>query len=533
VNRKIDSKIGKKATLIILLLILSVSFGLRARGLEWGIPQAPYWDSYHPDERVAFSSIMNMMKSKEKFNPHYFINPTFHYYMIGATWWLATKTKSLPTLNDIINEASWVTLDDITKIWLMARRISLVLGVLTVLLVYLIGRKIFTDRRFSLLGAWITAVMPTLVVQSHYMTVDGPAVFWFLLAFYILLIASEKQGMKYNLIAGFAGGLAVATKYTSILILLPAVIVLGRRLAAAKDKKALTQGISLFAFYVFGMLAGFLVGCPYALLAFDEFKSNLMMLGSYNDFDANFAYPWLTGGRLAVGWPLWSFALFAMVVTLIRSSFKEILLVAFAISFMLMLGYKASPYFRHIVLVLPFTALIMANASLKLTSWAGKVRPRFIAAALALWLMFGTSYAMANSIAWVNIMAEQDTRESAADFLKQRYSIGSPIAVPGIYEFYDPPLEEYKITRLEYSLEKLKSMMPEVIVMSDYESVGRIFSRVSPDEADEFFEQIERNYRIVGKFAKIPGFWFIKFKGYPVTDWRYFYPEITIYERSF
>jgi hypothetical protein len=128
-------------------------------------------------------------------------------------------------------------------------------------------------------------------------------------------------------------------------------------------------------------------------------------------------------------------------------------------------------------------------------------------------------------------MADKDSREEATDFLAGHYPPGSEVAVAGIYEFYSPKLDAYEITRLQYDLEAIRGHQSGPIVVSDFEREGLSFSKKSPEEARVFFDYLDNNYRPRAVFRRVPACCGLKFTGYPMADWRYFYPEITIYER--
>jgi hypothetical protein len=154
-----------------------------------------------------------------------------------------------------------------------------------------------------------------------------------------------------------------------------------------------------------------------------------------------------------------------------------------------------------------------------------------LAAAVLAWTCWGAVYATANSLAWVRIMAAQDTREEATDYLNSHYPPGSEIAVAGIYEFYSPNLDRFEKIRLQYDLEQIRGHQSGPIVVSDYEREGLSFSRRTAGQAAVFFGYLEGNYRPRAVFRRVPACCGLKFTGYPMADWRYFYPEITIYER--
>lgn len=515
----------------ILGLVLLVGLLLRVEGINWGIPQAPYWRSYHPDERVAFSILVNMADQGGSLNPHYFVNPSLHYYLIGLVWWGGRIMNLVPSSREIMAEDQSVTLDDVTRIWLLARSLSVIFGALTVGLTYLLGRELFEDKAHALVAAWLAAVMPTMVIQSHYLTVDGPVGFWFLLAVWLMLKAAKKGGAALWAAAGLAAGLATATKYNAIVGLIPAAgaIWISR---GEKSGQPQTGFWRLASVFVGGAAAGFLLGCPYAALAFGEWRQGLSELLQYNNYPANWLYPWLHLSRLSLGWPAWLLFLVSLSVIALKRDRAGILLTAAVIPYFVIYGYKASPYMRHMVLIVPLMVLIMAYALDRAGGYPRRRVYYFIVAGL---IMLASGYALANSLAWVRVMSGKDTREEAAEYIIQRVPKGSDIGLAGQLWFYTPALEEseYKLIRLEYRPEKLQHFMPPLVVVSEHEAKQYAASRVPEEVGNRFFQLLNLRYNTIRVFKRVPRCCGIQFTGYPLADWNYFYPEITVYERTF
>jgi len=522
---------NKAPRYLVLGIILLTGLWLRTDGLKWGIPKAPYGRSYHPDETVAFANILNMGAPGQKLNPHYFINPTFHYYLIGSVWWLAGSLRLVPSLQEIVADSPTVTLDAVTRIWLLARSISVALGVLTIWLTYLAGREFFKNGVAALTAAWLAAVMPTLVVQSHYMAVDGPVGFWFLAALLLLLRAFRGDRLWLWAAAGLAAGISTATKYNAIVGIISVFIVLCFRQIKGSDERFGSLPINAPVF-AGGLLAGFLIGCPHAVLSFSEWKEGLRGLIYYNDFATDWLYPWLHTSRFSLGWPGWILFLVSLLAIFIKPDRRGMILAAAIFPYFLIYGYKASPYMRHLVLVVPLMLLLVVYAAEKALRSIGR---RSLKAMVAVMLILASGYALANSLAWLKIMSGQDTREEAADYVRQSAPPGSDVGLAGRSWFYTPPLDEgvYNLIRLEYQPDKLEYFHPPLLIMSEYESQQYAFCQVTPAVRSGFFRLLKDIYRVKRTFKRVPRCCGLSFEGYPLADWNYFYPTITVYERSF
>jgi hypothetical protein len=184
------------------------------------------------------------------------------------------------------------------------------------------------------------------------------------------------------------------------------------------------------------------------------------------------------------------------------------------------------------VLIVPLMVLIMAYA---LDKAGGYPRRRVYYFIVAVLIMMASGYALANSLAWVRVMSGKDTREEAAEYISQRMPKGSDIGLAGQLWFYTPTLEEseYKLIRLEYRPEKLQHFMPPLVVVSEHEAKQYAACRVPEEVGTRFFQLLNLRYNPIRVFKRVPRCCGMQFAGYPLADWNYFYPEITVYERIF
>lgn len=109
------------------------------------------------------------------------------------------------------------------------RLINILFGLLSILVIYFIGRVLFKDENRALFCAFLLAIMPLPVFFSRNLQPESPAYFFVLLGslFYLRFIGSFKA---YNLLFG---GLAFATawiyKFSFLIGVLPFVICLPYR----------------------------------------------------------------------------------------------------------------------------------------------------------------------------------------------------------------------------------------------------------------------------------------------------------------
>lgn len=119
-------------------------------------------------------------------------------------------------------------------LWHIGRALSIFLGALVITLTYLTGLVLFPGKyRRALVAAALLAFMPSFIFHNSVMTYDGlGAVFTALFLLVAIQAIKQPHSWRWWLLLGLLGGLAVTTKYTSVLlpleIVLAAVLAYGR-----------------------------------------------------------------------------------------------------------------------------------------------------------------------------------------------------------------------------------------------------------------------------------------------------------------
>ncbi|NLG49335.1 MAG: hypothetical protein GX552_04395, partial [Chloroflexi bacterium] len=193
-----------------LALILLLGAVLRLTGLDWDEGQ-----HLHPDERflTMVENALEWPKSiKEYFDTA--INPLNPYnrgqgmYVYGLSPVVVAKF-----LGQITGKTGY------HGVYLAGRAMSAVMDLLCVLLVFLIGRRLY-DARVGLLGALLLSLTALDIQQSHYFTVDTSTTFYVTLALYFAVRVAQGEGWGSLLGLGAAFGLAVSAKISVLTFLL-------------------------------------------------------------------------------------------------------------------------------------------------------------------------------------------------------------------------------------------------------------------------------------------------------------------------
>ncbi len=246
--------------LLVGIILLAAFF--RWRGLNWDQLQ-----HYHPDERYIswVASSVDFLRNESfadaftadqsTFNPFYwpaevdseavsvlvdeprkFAYGHFPLYVGVAAENGVSGLFALPALQALSEQISWfsaLTLFD--RVTLVGRWMSGLYDILTVMAVFLLGRSL-AGTRVGLIAAAFLAVTVMHIQQAHFFISD-PAMAFFVTASILLLVWSlpPKQEIfdhdpnpfpKWLFWAGVTTGLAIGSKFSAIMLGLPALIVI-------------------------------------------------------------------------------------------------------------------------------------------------------------------------------------------------------------------------------------------------------------------------------------------------------------------
>ncbi len=191
-------------------------------GFTWGLPDDTHIQSYHPDEANVTRSLQAMRPRNLDFNPHFFGNPTFFTYQIGALALGASATGFLPAES---TKEFWISHPQaVRRFYILGRGLSFCYAVFSAVLLYIVALETTTSRRAALLATALYVSLPAFAIHSHYMTVTASAVFWSLLALYFALRLRRLGSWKNYILAGLFAGLAVSTKLNNAFLPLAIIV---------------------------------------------------------------------------------------------------------------------------------------------------------------------------------------------------------------------------------------------------------------------------------------------------------------------
>lgn len=191
----------RRASWLTLSAILILALGLRLVGIDFGLPLHLY-----PDESTQIETARHMLNGD--LNPHFF---RYSSLFMDQLFVMDSALEIFSSLTGITFSPS--------VYYLLGRLLSASYGTLTVWAVFLLGRAA-TNNGVGLIGAFLTAIAPEHVRESHYATVDVAMVFWAVLAIGLAVVAIRKKPNLY-FASAICAGLALGTKYSAAIIVLP------------------------------------------------------------------------------------------------------------------------------------------------------------------------------------------------------------------------------------------------------------------------------------------------------------------------
>lgn len=550
----------KKLYLISTTLIIILASYLRFSGFDWALPKKPYYRSGFQDESFVINLILRM--DPKDFNPHYFINPSFHFY----TLLLAIKFSHLtgyiknfshPVVTNLQGQpVEKITLNDYEKMYTVSRLLTVIEGILTCLLIYLIGSKLY-NKETGLLASFIFSILPTHVFQSHFFVVDAPAVFWSIFSLYYMVQALKKKQVKrsYFIISGILLGLSLGTKYMNLLMLFPFIMIYLLKWQDRDLKKPLIT--------ISTMLFIFLLTTPHSLLSLKEFLYGdsegfggifgSKGLFAYNSYPSHpikpFAYIFYYSLRL----PLAILAFLSFGYIIYRRDIGDKIILSFLIPFFLIMVISPSPHLRHSLPAMPFISLMVSSSIIGLIK---KIRNKYLLSGFNIFTIFVLLYTLLFTMAMVDRMRYPDTRIEFADWVFRNIPAHTTIGCSTVMPFrYTPPVERpgydgssiaptddeilsslhYDFIKVNYDYYTLLYHMPEYFFITQiecdelpYNEVGEVngrnfIRRLFSNEYYSLIKTFERKYNILG----------IKFDpDFPNLDWNPVSQKIYLFKRK-
>ena len=355
-------------------LIVVIAFGVRLWGVNFGLPYLEHVDEWNVAERGLHIVQTGNFDPYDYRHPglaeddrQAFTYPTFYTYLQTGVYVLrflqgvsAGQYSGTSVLASPLVDADF---------YLWGRALTALVGAGTVLLIYLLGKRLY-GRAVGLVAALFLTFFYLHALNSHWITTDVPSGFMAVLPYLFLLpILAGRDERRPYLLTGLLAGLAIATKYNNGLILLPLLLAhgLGR---PVRRWASWNLPLALVATFV-----GFLIGAPFVFFHLPAFLNDLATLinhyqnvghAGYEATDNWFEYLRFMWDENAA---IVALGLVGIVILAARHRRQDLVLLSFPLlTYLQLTSYKVN-FSRNLMPVVPFLALFAAFGLVTVVRW--------------------------------------------------------------------------------------------------------------------------------------------------------------------
>lgn len=440
-----------------IVAILLFAAGARFTNLEWD--QKHF---FHPDERAVTSAVGRLSLQPLQLDPDFYNYGHLPIYLTKVTTLLVSLVDPHAGSYDgiIIN----------------GRRMSALIGTLTVLLTIILGTRLY-DRQVGLLGGFLLAACALHIQNSRFITVDITLTFFVLLALMQMVRLSQEGRPRHYLLAGACIGLAVATKFSAMPLFLPLGIAALHRYWV---ERRFSRFFLLSAAAVVAAVAAFAAVEPYALLNWERFFRDIR---EQSDMVRNAGvFPYTTQymhtpkylydlGQMIV-WcmgPALGIAAVCAVVLRVGSTWTErraedLVLLSWVIPFFLVTGWFEVKFPRYLLPIYPILILWVSDWLLRRRragSLIGRLGvPVVVIGTVAVGFAFMSTYTKPHTVVTASEWFYAHVPKGSK-VLSQDWDEGFPMPLPGAdgraytvvnFGYYERPDSLQKMQRLSEQL---------------------------------------------------------------------------------
>ncbi len=513
----------------------------RIWGLRWGLPDSTHLFSYHPDEYHSLRGLLSLALSGD-LNPHFFNYGSLYLYLVAAAGVLGHGL--------LISSLSLETIPEALRLWTLdARVVSVLAGVLTVVTVYVLARRVWSNLP-AVCCALLLAVAPLHVLNSHYGTVDVTQTLFVTLALLFSVRLVESGRWQDCAWAGLMVGLAASTKYSGLLVVVAPLTAIalscGNNASGCRASDTARKML-----IVLGMAAlGFALTSPFTFLAWSEAKQGIlfelehMRVGEPLAVAAEPNGLWFHAKNLLApgAGPIVLMALVGWAMAVVRRQRQLLPIAVFACLWAVMIGLANVRYARYEVALLP-ALVVLGTYPIALLlrgrrnyRWAGYLLIAVCVVPILLWsgqLCSGLARCDPRSQALAEIV-EATPRDARIGLVRDPWfdvppvdycNGGAVLRRNPLWRLYRRPVRDLVITGLNQEL--LSAQAPHTFVLSEFNSRAGL---LAGDAATiSFVSALLTSYETRGPYGGLP----LSFVPWELgSDWLYPWPQIHIFARK-
>jgi len=323
-----------------LFWILAAATALRVAGLGFGL--------HHPDEHLIINHALAF--GTGDLNPHMFYLPTFFMYLLFGLFGLFYATGFLTGVFSNPDDFLTLFLRQPELFYTLARTVSVVFGVATVGVIYLLGKE-FKNKTVGTWAALFLAVNFLHVRDSHFATMDIALTFFMTLSLvYLLHFLNYKNKDAYWKAVAIAA-VATATKYNGIVLILPIAV------AYLADRPSPIALIRDFFISTLIFMVIFFCLSPYVFLDFAtaiKFIEHLYMLNTHFTIVWSDRFEMLVS---SIGLPFFILVMIGFLKCFWPIRLKNFILSLFMVAYCFMIIKAGQPFERYFLPLIPVSLI--------------------------------------------------------------------------------------------------------------------------------------------------------------------------------
>lgn len=239
--------------LIFMLLLLSI--------IQYGFPQI---NIQHDEEDIvkgilAFLNYPDILHSNKfpYFFPHHYSSIHLHYLLVYP---ISLIVEFITGLNGVfvLKENPYIVL-------LLARFSSLLFGVLSIILIFLISKKVFQDEKVATFSSLILTTSIVFFAMSNYAKIETMMMFGILGTIYFSLVFLEDGKMSFLFISIISAAFASSSRINFVLLLILPVFTYFFR-SFFVERKRLKEVLLYFLLFALVFFVSFIVFLPNMLV---------------------------------------------------------------------------------------------------------------------------------------------------------------------------------------------------------------------------------------------------------------------------
>ncbi len=537
-------KINTNKILLLFIILLGAFF--RFYNLNWD-----QGHHLHPDERAIImfvlplqfpNDIAEFFSPQSSLNPHFFAYGNFPLYLLKGT---AAMLSFL--------DRSLVSYD---KINLLGRFMSGIADLGTIVLIYLIGKKIF-DKTAGIIGAFFYSIAVFPIQLAHFYAVDSLLTFFITITLFRLIVFYEKPTIKNSIFIGISFALALVTKISAfplVVAIITAIcvdffLIFFKKPHRVKEwfphvprflRRLFTDGLLIISITVIT----FIILQPYAVIDFKEFLRQTQEQSRMTQDAFTFPYTLQYVGKIpylyelkniflwGLGPMLSSLAflgtLYIIYLSIKQSNKKTIIILTFFIIYFIIVGRFAVGWMRYMLPLYPllclFAAILVYKLFLNLKSYF--LNHKF------LFIILNSSFLILIFVwpfSFMHIYTQPNTRILASEWIyknippnsiiaREHWDDGLPIGGSVSYKILELPIYEMQNPFVENRIYQTAQESDYIIIASNrlYAPLQRIAKNCDrwnvpkercPINANRYYEKLfngKLGYKKAAEFSNHP-----------------------------